>query len=82
MKKTKTFTLSPEMVPQNATLLIQCTDNKFESDRYAISNIADRVIRKGQVAILRNEFYVSMGGLDNGDYWFEMGDRKEKFTVF
>jgi hypothetical protein len=82
MKNTTGFTIYPSMVPVNATILIQSTASKFETDRYCISNKSDRVVRKGQIATVRNEFYVSIGGLDNGEYWFEMGERKLKFTIF
>jgi|JI10StandDraft_1071094.scaffolds.fasta_scaffold848804_1 hypothetical protein len=82
MKNSTGFTISPNMVPLNATLLVQSMESKFETDCYCISNQSAQVIRKGKITVAANEFYVSIGGMDSGEYWIEMGNRKEKFTVF
>jgi hypothetical protein len=70
------------MVPVNATLLVQSMENRFESDSYSIRNGSEKVVRKGKISVPANEFYLSSGGLDCGEYWIELGDRREKFVVY
>jgi hypothetical protein len=82
MKNASGFTVSPSMVPANATILVQSLENRFGAESYAIRNGSEKVVRKGRISVPANEFYLSSGGLDCGEYWIELGDRKEKFVVY
>lgn len=82
MKNTTGFTVCPTMVPANATILVQSMEHRFGADSYAIRNGAEKVVRKGKISVPANEFYLSSGGLDCGEYWIELGDRRERFVVY
>ncbi|MCX6320073.1 MAG: hypothetical protein NTW29_22530 [Bacteroidetes bacterium] len=82
MKNSKGFTLSPSMVPCNSTMMVQSTESRFPADSYSIRNGEEKVVRKGKIDVPANEFYLSSGGLDCGEYWIELGERKERFVVY
>lgn len=82
MKNNTGFTLYPSMVPSNTAIRVQCVDSRFPAESYEIRNGAEKVVRRGKISVPANEFYVSSGGLDCGEYWIAVGGGRERFVVY
>lgn len=73
--------VTPQEVIKNTKLFISSTTTAFEHREYLITDERGKVVRKGAVNPLINEFSLSMAGIATGVYHFCMGQVKQRFEV-
>ncbi len=73
--------VSPHLVPVNASLQIQRIGSCFSDTQYTITKENGDVIRKGTICDTNRDFSLSVGGMPDGNYYFVLGNERERFTI-
>jgi hypothetical protein len=73
--------VTPALVPANSSVLVQRTENNFPANQYQVTNENGDIIRKGIIQDISRDCSFSVGGMPDGNYYFVVGENRERFTV-
>lgn len=81
MKDLTRIQVNPNPVPQNTGFTISLPSDGNCAERYKIMNDEGRIVRQGHITAFGREVFLSTGGMEDGVYWLEVGEDRQRITI-